>query len=124
MSLLPPSSGCFVSREALIQHVQEHAFSNRYTNANHNHEALEDMSGHPSSRRLSIEEQQKVQQMSASGIRPREMLSTLRQNNPNLAAISKTVYNTLDKLKRNYLQGRIPIQALFDELKEKNFEYD
>ncbi|CAG8503738.1 2675_t:CDS:1 [Acaulospora morrowiae] len=52
------------------------------------------------------------------------MLSTLRQSNSNLTAISKTIYNVRDKIRHDNLQGRTPIQALLDKLKEESFEYD
>ncbi|CAG8796953.1 14436_t:CDS:2 [Cetraspora pellucida] len=97
MSLLPPLPGCF---------------------------ALKDMSDHLSSQQLSMKEQQRVQPMSALSIHPQKMLSTLHQDNSNLAATSKTIYNALDKIRHDYLQGRMPIQTLLDKLKEKNFEYD
>ena len=92
--------------------------------ARHNHEPSEDLSGHPSCRQLNEDERDKVQQMFAAGIRPRQMLSTLRQNNTHLAAISKTIYNARDQLRRQTLAGRTPIQALLDELKEGNFQHD
>ncbi|CAG8503717.1 2674_t:CDS:1 [Acaulospora morrowiae] len=122
MSLLPPLTGCFASREAVIQHVKTHAFSHGYAvcikrserdkfvylrcdrggtyrnslnltdntcqratssrlidcpfelygkkkdnqwylaikNANHNHKASKDISGHPSSRQLNMKDQQKI----------------------------------------------------------------
>ena len=93
-------------------------------NKEHNHEASPYISGHPSSRKLNEEDQQKVQDMSIAGVYPREILSTLRKNNPNSLAISKTIYNARDKIRRDNLQGRTPIEALLDELIEGNFEYD
>ncbi|CAG8584927.1 5455_t:CDS:2 [Cetraspora pellucida] len=53
------------------------------------------MSGHPSYCRLNSEEQQKVYQMSEA-----------------------------DKIRQDNLKDHIPIQALLDELKEENFEYN
>ncbi|CAG8486596.1 16233_t:CDS:2, partial [Acaulospora morrowiae] len=154
MSLLLPLTGCFASREALIQHVKTHAFSHGYAvyikrseqdkfmylccdkggtyrnslnltdNTCQRATTSKDISGHLSSHRLNMEDQQKIRQMSAAGICPREMLSTLCQSNPNLIAISKTIYNVRDKIRHDNLQGRTPIQALLNELKEGSFEYD
>ncbi|CAG8759375.1 23181_t:CDS:2, partial [Racocetra persica] len=59
-----------------------------------------------------------------AGIHPQKMLSALRQNNPDLAAISKAIYNTCDTIRRDNLQDYTPLQALFDKLKEENVEYD
>ncbi|CAG8845605.1 35742_t:CDS:2, partial [Racocetra persica] len=49
-------------------------------NAEHNHDPSEDMSGHPIVRRLTEEQIESVAMMSTSGSRPREIISTLRQN--------------------------------------------
>ena len=51
----------------------------KINNKEHNYEASEEISGHPSSRQLNKEDQQKVKEMSKAGIYPREILSTLRQ---------------------------------------------
>ena len=67
-------------------------------NANHNHEASEDISGHPSSRRLNEADYQKVKEMSTAGVYPRKILSTLRQSNPDSLAVSKTIYNARHKI--------------------------
>ncbi|CAG8719131.1 17336_t:CDS:2 [Cetraspora pellucida] len=93
-------------------------------NANHNHEASEDISGHPSSHHLNKDDQKRVQEMFIAGIYPYEILSTFCQSNPDSLVISKTIYNARDKVRRDNLQGRTPIQALLDKLIEGNFEYD
>jgi hypothetical protein len=93
-------------------------------NAEHNHEASLDMSGHPYARRLDQESRARVQEMSLAGIRPRDIANALRQSNPEQPIISKTVYNARDQVRRENLDGRTPIQALFDELKDGDFEYD
>ncbi|CAG8805413.1 7694_t:CDS:2 [Cetraspora pellucida] len=93
-------------------------------NANQNHEASEDISGHSSSHRLNKDDQKKVQEMSIAGIYPHEILSTFRQSNSDSLAISKTIYNARDKVRHDNLQGCTPIQVLLDELIEGNFEYD
>ncbi|CAG8800462.1 5604_t:CDS:2, partial [Racocetra persica] len=93
-------------------------------NKRHNHEASQDISGHLSSCRLNEEDQQRVREMSTAGVRPREILSTLRQDDLGKLAILKTIYNARDKIHRDNLQGRTPIQALLDELVEENFEHN
>ncbi|XP_078176422.1 uncharacterized protein LOC144569822 [Carex rostrata] len=62
--------------------------------------------------------------MTQSGIPPRQILSSLRQKNPKLKAISTTVYNVKAKIRREKLGGRTMIQALFKELGEGGFEFD
>ncbi|XP_050365479.1 protein FAR-RED ELONGATED HYPOCOTYL 3-like [Argentina anserina] len=49
------------------------------------------------------------------------ILSSLRQKNPNLLAVSKTVYNKTAKYRREILGGRSVIQALLDELGNAGF---
>ncbi|KAH7844004.1 hypothetical protein Vadar_023309 [Vaccinium darrowii] len=85
-------------------------------NNSHNHEPSSDMSGHPSCRRLSQEEITTIEEMTRSGIPPRQILSSLRQSNPKLQAISRTIYNTKVKLRKGNLARRTTIQVLFEEL--------
>ena len=70
----------------------------KINNKEHNHEASEEISGHPSSYQLNKEDQQKVKEMSKAGIYPQEILSTLCQSNPDSLAISKTIYNARHKI--------------------------
>nr|CAG8652006.1 14323_t:CDS:1 [Entrophospora candida] len=93
-------------------------------NSEHNHEASEDMSGHPIARRLNTEQRELVQQMSAAGSHPREILSTIHQSDLSSMATSRTIYNTLHSIREERLDGRTPIQALFDKLQESDFEFD
>ncbi|CAG8517027.1 25590_t:CDS:2 [Racocetra persica] len=62
--------------------------------ANHNHIALEDILGYPSSYRLNKDDYQKVKKMFAADVNPRDIPFTLRQSNLNSLAISRTIYNT------------------------------
>ncbi|KAL4589691.1 hypothetical protein LXL04_002599 [Taraxacum kok-saghyz] len=90
----------------------------------HNHEPSEDISGHPSFRQLPSESVKTVEEMTKAGIPPRQILSSLRQQTPNLPAISRTIYNVKKKIRRQSLGDRPMIQALFDELQEGGFTYD
>ncbi|CAJ0765521.1 11704_t:CDS:2 [Entrophospora sp. SA101] len=93
-------------------------------NSEHNHEASEDMSGHPITHRLNTEQRELVQQMSAAGSHPCEILSTIHQSDLSSMATSRTIYNTLHSIREERLDGRTPIQALFDKLQESDFEFD
>ena len=92
-------------------------------NANHNHECSEDMSGHSIARRLKEPQLEIVEAMTVAGSNPREILSTLRQNNSSVLAVNRDIYNTREKFRQKSLAGRTPIQALVDKLKEGNFVY-
>ena len=90
----------------------------------HNHEPSIDISGHPSFRQLTPESIKTVEEMTKAGIPPRQILSSLRQQTPNLPAISRTIYNVKRKIKRQSLGDRPLINALFQELEEGGFTYD
>ncbi|XP_023745850.1 uncharacterized protein LOC111894016 [Lactuca sativa] len=75
-------------------------------NLTHNHEPSTDISGHPSFHRLSPNDVQSVKNMTLSGIPPRQILSFLRQQNPNLPAVSRTIYNLKAKIRKQNLGNR------------------
>ncbi|KAI9919179.1 hypothetical protein PsorP6_011351 [Peronosclerospora sorghi] len=61
--------------------------------------------------------------MEGPGVPPRQIVTTLRQQHQDLPAIALTVYNARVKRHQQLLDGRSPIQALFDELKSSQFRY-
>ncbi|PWA86891.1 protein FAR1-RELATED SEQUENCE 5 [Artemisia annua] len=87
-------------------------------NLEHNHEPSTDMSGHPSFRRLEPDDVQSVKSMTISGIPPRQILTSLRQQTPNLPANSRTIYNLKAKIRRDDLGDRSMVMALLDELEK------
>lgn len=94
----------------------------------HNHEPSTDMSGHPICRRFSEEEVLRIKEMNKAGVQPRQILSSLRQSNPNLLAISRNVYNKTAQIRRESLAGRPAIHALLEDFGNAGFlhniEYD
>ncbi|CAB5383776.1 unnamed protein product [Rhizophagus irregularis] len=64
-----------------------------------------------------------VEAMTCSS-RPREILSTLHQNNSSVLAVNRDIYNIREKFRQKNLAGRTPIQALINKLKEGNFVYE
>ncbi|KAM5558533.1 protein FAR1-RELATED SEQUENCE 5-like [Rosa sericea] len=90
----------------------------------HNHEPSTDMAGHPYCRRFTEEEALQVKQMSRAGIKPRQILSSLRQNNPELLAVSRNIYSKTAQFRRESLDGRSVIQALLDELGGAGFSHN
>ncbi|CAG8678410.1 2750_t:CDS:2 [Cetraspora pellucida] len=89
-----------------------------------NYEALTNMSGHSIARRLNTEQKMIVKQMAAAGSCSHQILSTIHQNDPFLIAISKTVYNVLQSIRQERLDGCTPVQAFFDKLQESDFEFE
>ncbi|KAK9676759.1 hypothetical protein RND81_11G098300 [Saponaria officinalis] len=90
-------------------------------NISHNHDASENMFGHPSCRRLTKSKTSEVERLSISGIQPRNILSPLRLKNPNIQAVSRTLYNVKTKFRNEKLSM---IQALFEELGRSKFLYN
>lgn len=82
------------------------------------------MAGHPSCYRFSKEEISRIKEMTMSCVAPRQILSLHRQSNPNLQAVSKSVYNMKAKICKDYLSGRTMVQALLDELGKGGFTYN
>ena len=93
-------------------------------NASHNHDPSVNMSGHPSCHCFSKEHVTRIKEMSSFGIPPRQILTSLRQHNPKLPAVSRTLYNLKAKIRKDYLAGRTMIQALLEELGKGGFIYN
>ncbi|KAF7140308.1 hypothetical protein RHSIM_Rhsim06G0070800 [Rhododendron simsii] len=66
------------------------------------------------------EEIMTIEELTRSGVPPCQILSSLRLRNKKLQALSRTIYNTKNKIRRENLAGRTTIQALFDELVKTN----
>ncbi|KAL7163345.1 hypothetical protein ACSBR2_039443 [Camellia fascicularis] len=62
--------------------------------------------------------------MTRSGIPQCQILSSLRQRNPKLQSISRTIYNIKAKLHRDNLAGQTMMQALFEELCQGDFTFN
>ncbi|KAH6565332.1 hypothetical protein BASA60_009952 [Batrachochytrium salamandrivorans] len=73
-------------------------------NPNHNHETSRDNSAHPSLRRLNEHAQGQVMEMSKAGVRPREILSSLRQSDPSTLATSQDIYSVCKRIRLENLR--------------------
>lgn len=82
-------------------------------NGEHNHEPIRNISEHPSSRRFTEREVLLIKDMTEAGLKPRQILKRLRQNNPELLSTPKHVYNVKAKLRQGNLTGGIPISTMF-----------
>lgn len=74
-------------------------------NGSHNHEALKDITEHPSARRFTEKEVLLIKEMTENGLKPRQILKRLRQSNPELLSTPKHVYNVKAKLRQGNLTG-------------------
>ncbi|KAK3016263.1 hypothetical protein RJ639_006094 [Escallonia herrerae] len=75
-------------------------------NGSHNHEALTDITQHPSARRFTEKEVLLIKDMTEAGLKPRQILKRLRQSNPELLSTPKHVYNVKAKLR----QGNVTVR--------------
>lgn len=76
-------------------------------NGSHNHEALKDITEHPSASRFTEKEVMLIKEMTESGLKPRQILKRLRQSNPELLSTPKHVYNVKAKLRQGNLTGLV-----------------
>jgi hypothetical protein len=91
--------------------------------ANHNHEASENMAGHSKYVRLSDAQRESISTMSQALVDPRQIISALRQENPDQVIRTQTVYNARSKSRNEFLGGRQPVEALISILEEGNYAY-
>ncbi|CAG8698359.1 23637_t:CDS:1, partial [Racocetra persica] len=59
--------------------------------------------------------------MTRAGVHPREILSSLCQNNPLKSITSRDIYNIRTRLQQENLKGYTSIQILVEELKKGQF---
>ena len=89
----------------------------------HNHpiEKETTFEGHAYVGRLSSSEEQIVRDMTICGVKPKEILRILKQNDPNNASTIDTIYNYKAKHRINEMQGRSKMQHLLTILDERQY---
>ncbi|MBW0571440.1 hypothetical protein O181_111155 [Austropuccinia psidii MF-1] len=88
----------------------------------HSYDATENIMAHPASRKFNEQETSQIAQMSESMIMPRQILAKLcSQRESDRPVILQEIYNQVKKIKKDKPQGRRPIDAHIDTLKEENF---
>ncbi|MBW0538400.1 hypothetical protein O181_078115 [Austropuccinia psidii MF-1] len=91
-------------------------------NSEHSHDATENIMAHPAFRKFNEKETSQIAQMSESLLTPRQIQAQLcSQRESNRPVILKDIYSQVKKIKKEKLQGRRPIDALIDTIKEENF---
>ncbi|CAG8497947.1 8419_t:CDS:2 [Scutellospora calospora] len=138
--MLPPPPTTYNNPDELFQNVQRFAISQGYVllyatrcdglwhlevrNAAHNHNHSEEIAGHPIAHRLSEQQTASIAAMTTASLRPKEIISTLRQNDPSTLVTNINIYNTRVQIRLQNLAGRTPIQTLIDEFQKGNFLYE
>ncbi len=71
----------------------------------HNHEASEDLTAHPSLRKMTKEQMNHLEQMTENGSTPAEIMDALKVQWPNINIVKRDVYNARKKYKENKRNG-------------------
>ncbi|MBW0465725.1 hypothetical protein O181_005440 [Austropuccinia psidii MF-1] len=91
-------------------------------NPEHSNDATENSMAHPALWKFNGQETSQIAQMSESLLLPRQIQAQLcRQRESDRHLILQDINNQDKKIKKDKLQGRRPIDALIDTLKEENF---
>ncbi|KAL4559413.1 hypothetical protein LXL04_031551 [Taraxacum kok-saghyz] len=89
----------------------------------HNHEPAEHFEGHAFVMRLSDNETRLVADLTRLNVKPHDILTTLKEQNPENVSTLKTIYNARDKIKMNEKAGKTDIQLLLSFLEEGGYTY-
>ncbi|TYH52826.1 hypothetical protein ES332_D09G055000v1 [Gossypium tomentosum] len=123
----------FESREELMQWVQNTTFSLgshlkqydgwtlRVICDQHNHPPTQHMKGHAYARRLKENEKKLLVDLTSKNVTPRDILSTLKEQDESNVSTLKTIYNARQKLRSSQNVGKTPIQLLMLLLNDKQF---
>jgi MULE transposase domain len=84
----------------------------------HNHGASDDPRQHPQNRRPTSRETRVITNLSASGVAPRFILNNLLARDPETLVTAKEITNTIEYERQKKLNGRLPIEALVEDLDE------
>ncbi|MBW0591675.1 hypothetical protein O181_131390 [Austropuccinia psidii MF-1] len=88
----------------------------------HSHDATENIMAHPAFRKLNEQETSQIAQMSESLLMPRNIQAQLcSQREYERPVILQDIYNQVNKINKDKLQGRRLIDTLIDTLKQENF---
>lgn len=66
----------------------------------------------------------KVDEMTKSGKLTGKVLSSLQQDNPNLQAVSRSIYDVMNNIYNERLAGCTGFHALFEDLGKGGFKYN
>ena len=106
-------TGCPFSITANLQENDQWLLEIR--NSEHNHPSI-DACGHPIHRHLTETAKTSVANVTAAGIEPRQILSSLRLETSESLVSARDVYNSRAKIRRDALGSRTAIQALLEAL--------
>lgn len=91
-------------------------------NGTHNHEVTPDdeLVGHSQARLLNKAQEDRIEELSSSGVKPRQIESSLRQQYPNILITRQDILNSIYKAKTRRLDGLSPIECLANKLETES----
>ncbi|GJT86117.1 hypothetical protein Tco_1067834 [Tanacetum coccineum] len=82
----------------------------------HNHLPTQNLKGHAYARRLSDDEYRLVEDLTWKNVRPRKILSTLKDQNENNLSTLLTIYDAQHKIRKIEYGGKTPMQVIMSLL--------
>ena len=76
----------------------------------HNHPFLMYKDGHVRAKRLSVNIRQHIRELSAIGMQPAFITTTIKQNFSGFFASMNQIYNVRQSIRRKEMEGRTPLQ--------------
>ncbi|GJS08175.1 RNA-directed DNA polymerase, eukaryota, reverse transcriptase zinc-binding domain protein [Tanacetum coccineum] len=89
----------------------------------HNHLPTQNLEGHAYARRLSDDEYRLVEDLTWKNVRPREILSTLKDQNENNLSTLPTIYDAQHKIRKIEYGAKTPMQVLIRTIRS-NRDWD
>ena len=93
----------------------------RKISGDHNHSLESNLAGHPAKRRLTDEEKERIEAMSACGFAPKDIISNIRKEFNNTNSTARDVYNVLRTARAKELGERKPIEALVEMISSPDY---
>ena len=90
----------------------------------HNHAPAMHMEGHPYAMRLTDNENRLVVDLSMKNVKPRDILSTLKEQDVNNASSLRTVYNARVRNQKTIQAGNTPMQLVFSLLQVNGYDFE
>ncbi len=89
----------------------------------HNHDLVDEDIALSRARHVEAEVKQQLKSLQDSGVKAKEQLAFLRRYDNNVKVVARDIYNEKQKQRREFLNGRTPLQALFDVMSEEGYYY-
>ncbi|KAJ5647344.1 hypothetical protein N7490_003716 [Penicillium lividum] len=77
----------------------------------HNHPAEEDMTVHPSARRLTPEQRRHIKHLDMIGVKPKDILTFLKLESPRALLIPRDIYNEVSRWKKREKDAQEPLST-------------